>query len=133
MPVPKTRLANCRISGESNDGYLFYVYEIQPEPIEIDYIAAATELSVLQRRRSLVVILSNVREEDSQDLQIATDRSFGDPDGLGDPIALSMEILGDESPKDNLHGRPIGQLEDARPRSLQQIQVAKDQSGDAPP
>ena len=50
---------------------LNHVYDVQPQPIEIDYIAAATELAGLQRRRSLIVLLTNVREEDSDDLRAA--------------------------------------------------------------
>ncbi len=52
---------------------LNHVYDVQPEPIEIDYVAAATDLAVRQRRRSLVVLLTNVREEDSEDLRTAAD------------------------------------------------------------
>ncbi len=51
---------------------LNHVYEIEPQHVEVDYLAAATELAVRQRRRSLVVILTNVREEDSEDLRAAT-------------------------------------------------------------
>ena len=54
------------------NGLLNHVYDVQPQPIEIDYLAAATELSVRQRRRALIVILTNVREEDSDDLRAAT-------------------------------------------------------------
>lgn len=52
---------------------LNHVYDVQPQPVEIDYVAAATDLVVRQRRRSLIVLLTNVREEDSQDLRIATE------------------------------------------------------------
>jgi uncharacterized protein (DUF58 family) len=55
------------------NGLLNHVYNVQPQPVEIDYISAATDLAVRQRRRSLVVILTNVREEDTEDLRIATD------------------------------------------------------------
>jgi uncharacterized protein (DUF58 family) len=55
------------------NGLLNHVYDVQPEPIEIDYVAAATDLAVRQRRRSLVVLLTNVREEDSEDLGTAAD------------------------------------------------------------
>lgn len=55
------------------NGLLNHVYDVQPEPIEIDYVAAATDLAVRQRRRSLVVLLTNVREEDSEDLRTAAD------------------------------------------------------------
>ena len=48
---------------------LNHVYDIRPQPVEVDYLAAATELAVRQRSRSLVVLLTNVREEDSEDLQ----------------------------------------------------------------
>ena len=51
---------------------LNHVYDIEPQNVEVDYLAAATELAVRQRRRSLVVILTNVREEDSEDLRAAT-------------------------------------------------------------
>ena len=51
---------------------LNHVYDINPQPVEVDYLAAATELAVRQRRRSLVVILTNVREEDSESLFAAT-------------------------------------------------------------
>jgi uncharacterized protein (DUF58 family) len=54
------------------NGLLNHVYDVQPEPIEIDYVAAATDLAVRQRRRSLIVMLTNVREEDSEDLAAAT-------------------------------------------------------------
>ena len=56
---------------QSVNALLNHVYDVQPQPIEIDYIAAATELSVKQRRRSLIVILTNIREEDSDDLRAA--------------------------------------------------------------
>jgi uncharacterized protein (DUF58 family) len=55
------------------NGLLNHVYGIEPQPIEIDYVAAATDLAARQRRRSLIVLLTNVREEDSEDLRIATD------------------------------------------------------------
>lgn len=51
---------------------LNHVYDVQPRAVEIDYVAAATDLAVRQRRRSLVVMLTNVREEASDDLQAAT-------------------------------------------------------------
>jgi len=55
------------------NGLLNHVYDIQPQALEIDYVAAATEVAVRQRRRSLIVLLTNVREEDSDDLQVAVD------------------------------------------------------------
>jgi len=54
------------------NGILNHVYDVNPAAVEIDYVGAATELAVRQRRRSLIVFLSNVREEDSEDLGLAT-------------------------------------------------------------
>ena len=54
------------------NGILNHVYDIEAQPVEVDYAAAATELSVLQRRRSLIILVSNVREEDTSDLRRAT-------------------------------------------------------------
>ena len=50
---------------------LNHVYDIQPKAVEVDYLAAATEIAVRQRRRALIVLLTNVREEDSDDLRKA--------------------------------------------------------------
>ncbi len=55
------------------NGLLNHVYDVQPQAVEIDYVAAATDVAVRQRRRSLIVLLTNVREEDSDDLRVATD------------------------------------------------------------
>jgi uncharacterized protein (DUF58 family) len=46
-------------------------YDLQPQPIATDYLAAATELSLRQQRRSLVMLVSNVRDEDIEDLLAA--------------------------------------------------------------
>jgi len=51
---------------------LNHVYDVQPRPIDVDYIGAATDLAVRQRRRALIVLLTNAREEDSHDLRAAT-------------------------------------------------------------
>ncbi|MEL7449605.1 MAG: DUF58 domain-containing protein [Pseudomonadota bacterium] len=47
------------------------IYDLQPAPRAIDFAAAATELAVRQKRRALVVLLTNVRDEDNDDLQAA--------------------------------------------------------------
>ncbi|MEN7342654.1 MAG: DUF58 domain-containing protein [Pseudomonadota bacterium] len=51
---------------------LGHVFSLEPVSEEVDYVAAATELAVRQRRRSLVVMLTNVRDEDTEDLLRAT-------------------------------------------------------------
>lgn len=57
-----------RKGADAVNGILNHVYDIQPERIEVDYVSAATDLAVRQRRRSLVVMLTNVREEDTDEL-----------------------------------------------------------------
>ncbi|MEO0577879.1 MAG: DUF58 domain-containing protein [Pseudomonadota bacterium] len=51
---------------------LNHVYDVQPRPLDVDYIGAATDVAQRQRRRALVVLLTNAREEDSHDLRVAT-------------------------------------------------------------
>lgn len=43
-------------------------FDLQPSIAATDYLAAASELSVRQRRRALVMLVSNVRDEDVEDL-----------------------------------------------------------------
>ncbi len=44
------------------------VYDLQTTTAPSDYLAAAEKLAILQRRRSLVVLVSNLRDEDSSEL-----------------------------------------------------------------
>ncbi|MGV8932916.1 MAG: DUF58 domain-containing protein [Luteimonas sp.] len=46
-------------------------YDLQPSPVATDYLAAATELSRRQRRRGLLMLVTNLRDEDSEDLLAA--------------------------------------------------------------
>jgi uncharacterized protein (DUF58 family) len=46
-------------------------YDLQPQPVATDYLALATELSLRQPRRSLVMLVTNLRDEDIDDLLIA--------------------------------------------------------------
>ncbi|WP_343650065.1 DUF58 domain-containing protein [Stenotrophomonas sp.] len=46
-------------------------YDLQPQPVATDYLAAATEVSLRQQRRALVMLVSNVRDEDIEDLLAA--------------------------------------------------------------
>jgi len=55
----------------SIDTLLRASYDLQPQPVATDYLAAATELSLRQRKRSLVMIVTNVRDEDIEDLLAA--------------------------------------------------------------
>jgi uncharacterized protein (DUF58 family) len=53
------------------DTLLNTVYDLQAEPVATDYLAAATELTLRQSRRSLVLLVTNVRDEDVGDLLAA--------------------------------------------------------------
>ena len=46
-------------------------YDLQPRAVATDYLAAATELSLRQRKRALVMLVTNVRDEDIEDLLAA--------------------------------------------------------------
>ena len=53
------------------DVFLRETYALQPTPVATDYLAAATELSLRHRRRSLVMLVTNLRDEDMEDLLAA--------------------------------------------------------------
>ncbi|WP_312369410.1 DUF58 domain-containing protein [Stenotrophomonas sp.] len=53
------------------DSLLRASYDLQARPVATDYLAAATELSLRQSRRSLVMLITNVRDEDIEDLLAA--------------------------------------------------------------
>ena len=44
------------------------LYRLETVPEEVDYLAAASALSVRQRRRALVVMITNIRDDDAEDL-----------------------------------------------------------------
>ena len=46
-------------------------YDLQPRPVATDYLSAATELSLRQRRRGLLMLVTNLRDEDIEDLLAA--------------------------------------------------------------
>ncbi len=48
-----------------------HLFDMQPRPEATDYWHAATELVRRQRRRAMVILVTNVRDEDSQDLHKA--------------------------------------------------------------
>ena len=43
-------------------------YDLQPAPVATDYLAAATDMALRQRRRALVMLVTNLRDEDIEDL-----------------------------------------------------------------
>ena len=53
------------------DTLLNVVYDLHAQAVATDYLAAATQLTLRQRRRSLVMMITNVRDEDIDDLLAA--------------------------------------------------------------
>ncbi|BCT92141.1 membrane protein [Lysobacter helvus] len=53
------------------DTLLRATYDLQPRPVATDYLAAATELATRQARRSLVMLVTNLRDEDIDDVLAA--------------------------------------------------------------
>ena len=43
-------------------------YDLQPVPVATDYLSAATQLALRQRRRALVMLVTNLRDEDIEDV-----------------------------------------------------------------
>src|SRR5690606_23816552 len=84
---------------------LNHVYEVQPVAQEIDLVAAATDLAVRQRRRALVIVLTNVRDELVDDLIAAT--------GLLGRRHLVVVASLRESAIDDALARNIGGFDDA--------------------
>ena len=50
------------------DTLLQATYDLQPRPVSTDYLAAASELTLRQARRGLVMLVTNIRDEDIDDL-----------------------------------------------------------------
>ncbi|WP_232221124.1 DUF58 domain-containing protein [Luteimonas sp. J29] len=46
-------------------------YDLQPGPVATDYLAAATGLALRQRRRGLLMLVTNLRDEDIEDVLAA--------------------------------------------------------------
>ena len=65
------RWVSPRRGVKSIESLLKATYDLQPEKSATDYYALATELTKRQTRRSLVMIITNLRDEDGEDLLIA--------------------------------------------------------------
>lgn len=57
--------------GPALDALLRSSYDLQPQPVASDYLATARELAVRQQRRSLILWITNVRDEDTDELLAA--------------------------------------------------------------
>jgi uncharacterized protein (DUF58 family) len=53
------------------DTLLNATYDLEAKPVATDFIEAATQLATRQRRRALVMLVTNVRDEDFEDLLAA--------------------------------------------------------------
>ncbi len=53
------------------DALLRSTYDLQPAAVATDYLTAAREISLRQRRRSLILWVTNLRDEDTEDLLAA--------------------------------------------------------------
>ena len=53
------------------DTLLNATYDLEARPVATDFLEAATQLSLRQRRRALVMLVTNVRDEDFEDLLAA--------------------------------------------------------------
>jgi uncharacterized protein (DUF58 family) len=50
------------------DRMMHAVHDLQARPVATDYLAAATQLALRQQRRALVMLVTNARDEDGEDL-----------------------------------------------------------------
>jgi uncharacterized protein (DUF58 family) len=53
------------------DTLLNATYDLEAKPVATDFLEAATQLALRQRRRALVMLVTNVRDEDFEDLLAA--------------------------------------------------------------
>ena len=53
------------------NGLVARLHDVEPSPTHSDYLAAARDLMIRLRRRSLVVVLTNFRDEDCEELEDA--------------------------------------------------------------
>jgi uncharacterized protein (DUF58 family) len=51
--------------------FLNSLYDLKPTTEAADFTAAAEKLSVMLKKRALVIVLSNLRDEDDEDLQVS--------------------------------------------------------------
>ncbi len=67
-PIGAERAVAPRKGVDALNFLMCKLYDVQPTPTHTDYVAAATNLLTRQRKRALVVIVTNFRDEDSSEL-----------------------------------------------------------------
>jgi uncharacterized protein (DUF58 family) len=70
-PAGEERSVAPRKGVQTLNALMGQLYDVQPTPTHSDYVAAAQDLLRRQRKRSLVVIITNFRDEDSTELKHA--------------------------------------------------------------
>ncbi len=70
-PVGKERSFSPRKGPQTMNALMGELYGVQPTPTHSDYVAAAQSLLLRHRKRSLIVIITNFRDEDSSELSQA--------------------------------------------------------------
>jgi uncharacterized protein (DUF58 family) len=69
----QTRSVAARKGVRSLNPLIATLHDVEPQPTQPDYRVAATDLMKAQAKRSLVVVLTNFREEDASELKSALD------------------------------------------------------------
>ncbi len=70
-PVGQERSFAPRKGAQALNALMGQLYDVQPTPTHSDYVAAARLLLRRQRKRSLIIIITNFRDEDSMELRHA--------------------------------------------------------------
>ena len=71
-PAGQERSLAARKGERALNGLMAQLYDIQPTPTHSDYVAAARDLMRTHRKRALIVIITNFRDEDSTEVSLAT-------------------------------------------------------------
>jgi len=71
-PAGQERSLAARKGEHALNGLMAQLYGIQPTPTHSDYVAAARDLMRTHRKRALIVIITNFRDEDSTEVSLAT-------------------------------------------------------------
>jgi uncharacterized protein (DUF58 family) len=70
-PPGGEKLVAPRKGGHALAALMSELYGVQPTPSHSDYVAAAQDLLRRQRKRSLVIVITNFRDEDASELELA--------------------------------------------------------------
>jgi uncharacterized protein (DUF58 family) len=70
-PPGQERSVTPRKGARSLDALMAQLFDVQPTPTHSDYLTAAKDLLQRQRKRALVIVITNFRDEDSGELHQA--------------------------------------------------------------